>query len=164
MATESGLEASLSAPVPDTLAPEKWPTHISITFPPFTAGSEYGWLTPIMLSADIVYVAMYASLEPSMVPLHFPAPQTSVHLEVTESDSIGVDVPFHVPATSASVNATTAAGAGAGAITAAVSAGGLSVFAQATATAATEIKINTRRMTSSDLAAERVRCWLRFGS
>lgn len=153
MTTESGLEASFSSPVPITFVPEKWATQLSITFPPFTAGSENGGLTAIMLSPDNVYVAAYVSFKPSTVPVHFPAPQDIVHLEITESDSIGVLVPFHAPPTSASVSTTTATGAGA--IAAAVSAGGASVFAQATATAATEIEINTRRITFSRLAAEK---------
>ena len=90
-----------------------------------------------------------------LVPVHLPAPQTCVQCETTESEVIGEDVPFHVPATSASVTAAGAAGA-AGATAAVVSAGGASsFFAQATATAATESKIKTRRMTFSRLAAEK---------
>jgi|SRR6266550_6041825 len=76
---------------------------------------------------------------------------------MTESEFIGMDVPVHVPLTSASVTATGAGGAGAGAIAAVVSAaaGASSFFAQAIATAATEIRINARRMTYSRLAAEK---------
>jgi hypothetical protein len=154
MTTESGLEASFSSPVPITFVPEKWETQLSITFPPFTPGSENGGLTAIRLSPDNVYVAVYVSFMPSMVPVHFPAPQTIVHLEITESDPIGVFVPFQLPETSASVSATAAAGGGAGAIAEAVSAGGVSVLAQATTAATVEIRINTRRITFPRLAAE----------
>lgn len=93
-----------------------------------------------------------------LVPAHFPAPQTCVQCETTESDVAGEDVPFHVPATSASVTGAGAAGAGAGAAAAAVvsaAAGASSFFAHATATAAIDSKIKTRRMTFSRLAAEK---------
>jgi len=87
--------------------------------------------------------------------LHDPAAQTCVHLARTESDPTILDVPFQVPAISASVTAGAIAGAvsGAGAIAAAVSAGGVSVFAQAITAITTGIKCNVRRMTSPLLAA-----------
>jgi hypothetical protein len=126
----------------------------------------YGWLTPTALSPEIVYAAWIVTLLPSTVPLHDPAAQTCVHLATTESDPIGMDVPFHVPATSVSVIVGAGAGAGAGAIAAlAVSAGGVSVFAQATTATTTESNIKTRRITSSRLAAEKGDGWvsLRWG-
>jgi hypothetical protein len=105
-------------------------TQVSITCP-FTDGIEYGLLTPTELSAATVYVYWTFTFDGCEVPSQDPALQRVVHLLMTESDPIGFDVPFHVPSTSASVSAGAAAGATASTVWA-VSAGGVSVFAQAT--------------------------------
>jgi hypothetical protein len=92
------------------------------------------------------------SLAVPEVPSQDPALQTVVHLLMTESDPIGFVVPFHVPATSASVSAGAAAGATAASVWA-VSAGGASFFAQATTATIAGIKLKTRRIMSFRLAA-----------
>jgi hypothetical protein len=99
-------------------------------------------------------------LEPSVVPLHVPAPQTVVHFETTESDPIGMDVPFHVPAISASVIAGAAAGAAAGAMPVSTTAtfAGVSDFEQAAATKTTGINFNTLRMTRLAWRLKKVKC------
>jgi hypothetical protein len=156
MTTESGLDASFIAPVPEAFSPLKWTIQVSITFPPLMSGFEYGAVTPTALSPASVYVARATTLEPSDVPLHDPAAQTCVHFETTESDPAILDVPFHVPETSASVTAGAIAGAasGAGAIAAVVSAGGVSVFAHAIKAKTAGIKFNVLRMTSPEKGEE----------
>jgi hypothetical protein len=149
-------------PVPVTLSPVARATQVSITFAPLAAGFAYGWLTPTELSPAIVYAQWIVTLEPSEVPLHVPAPQTVVHFETTESDPIGVDVPFQVPAIWASVIAGAVAGAVAGAATASLlaeSTRGVSVFAQAATATTTGINFNTRRIMFSRLAAEKGEVW-----
>jgi hypothetical protein len=138
------------APVPVTLSPLTRATHLSITFAPLAVGVEYGSLTPTELSPAKVYAHVTLTGDPSLVPLQDPAAHTDVHLETTESDPIGLDVPFHVPAISASVIAGAIAGAIAVSL-AATSAGGVSVFAQATTATTTGIQLNTRRIMSSRL-------------